>query len=150
MGGAEVMVLVVEEGREGREGRGGKGSNGGSDPVGGSDMAICYLGKRGGANIFTPSGETGADGGKIQAKRQYLVFAKRLQRQQSPSGSSTTEYPLFLNTTGCHTLQCPPRTATFPPTSPSPVAPSPSFVALTKSWYVKKIESSSPTRNNRL
>ena len=48
MGGAEVMVLVVEEGREGREGRGGKGSNGGSDPVGGSDMAICYLGKRGG------------------------------------------------------------------------------------------------------
>ena len=48
MGGAEVMVLVVEEGREGREGRGGKGSNGGSDPVGGSDMAMCYLGKRGG------------------------------------------------------------------------------------------------------
>jgi len=40
MGGAEVMVLVVEEGREGREGRGGKGSNGGSDPVGGSDMLL--------------------------------------------------------------------------------------------------------------
>ena len=42
MGGAEVMVLVVEGGREGREGRGGKGSNGGSDPVGGSDMAAIW------------------------------------------------------------------------------------------------------------
>ena len=70
MGGAEVMVLVVEEGREGREGRGGKGSNGGSDPVGGSDMAICYLGKRGGwraddqqMDIFT------SGGGKFQAQK---------------------------------------------------------------------------------
>ena len=62
MGGAEVMVLVVEEGREGREGRGGKGSNGGSDPVGGSDMAICYLGKRGG---WRSSKYILADGGKV-------------------------------------------------------------------------------------
>jgi hypothetical protein len=61
MGGAEVMVLVVEEGREGREGRGGKGSNGGSDPVGGSDMAIWGSGAGG---ERTSSKYILADGGK--------------------------------------------------------------------------------------
>ena len=69
MGGAEVMVLVVEEGREGREGRGGKGSNGGSDPVGGSDMATCYLGKRGGWRVAKRE-RTDGDGGKIQDHKE--------------------------------------------------------------------------------